>query len=281
MAILIPVEDRVSTYPGRVKLTPVSGQTNVYDMVRADVPVQEGTPLNKALLDQKAYTLTGDVTVYVSLSGDDASGDGSSAAPFASIQAAVNALPKCLGGHTATINITAGTYNERVLVEGFYGGNLVIGEPGRTVVVRGFSIDNSSTVTLHISNLTWASGFSGTILRLGNGSDVIIGSGMTVRCENSSEVAVGVTYGSRLIANGATLTVLNCTQTAIRATYGAHAVLATVTGSGNTSVGMLAELGAIISYTTSTLTSTGGNASRTGGRILIGSGSEMANASMV
>lgn len=279
MAVLTPVEDRVSTYPGRVKMTPVSGQTNVYDMVRADDPVQEGTPLNKALLDQKAYTLTRDVTVYVSLSGDDASGDGSSAAPFASIQAAVNALPKCLGGYTARIDITAGTYNERVTVDGFYGGDLIIGEAGRTVVVRGFSIDNSSTVTLNIPNLTWVSGFSGTILRLGNGSTVILGSSMTVRCENSTEVGVGVTYSSRLV--GGTLTVMNCTQTAIRATYGANVALATITGSGNTNMGMLAELGAIISYGTSNLTSTNGSASRTGGRILTGSGSELAGASLV
>lgn len=281
MAILIPVEDRVSAYPGRVKLTPVSGQTNVYDMVRADDPVQEGTPLNKALLDQKADRMTRDVTIYVTPSGNDAEGDGSSAAPFATIQAAVNALPKCLGGYTATIDVAAGTYNERVNVDGFFGGLLTIGEAGRTVVVRGFSITNSNTVRLNISNLTWASGFSGTLLRLANGSTVIIGSGMTVRCEGSSEVAVGVTYGSTLIANGATVTVLNCTQSAIRATYGANAVFATITGSGNTSVGLLAELGSIISYTESHLTSTGGNASRTGGRILTGSGSELANASMV
>lgn len=42
--------DRVPLYPGRVKLTPVSGQANTYDMVRADSPTQEGTPLNKASL---------------------------------------------------------------------------------------------------------------------------------------------------------------------------------------------------------------------------------------
>lgn len=39
--------DREPLYPGRVKLTPVSGQSNVYDMVRADQPAQAGTPLNK------------------------------------------------------------------------------------------------------------------------------------------------------------------------------------------------------------------------------------------
>nr|DAP69617.1 MAG TPA: hypothetical protein [Caudoviricetes sp.] len=61
------MKDRVPTYPGRVKLTPVSGQANTYDMVRADSPTQEGTPLNKDTLlkDTTAASLglTGDPTV--------------------------------------------------------------------------------------------------------------------------------------------------------------------------------------------------------------------------
>lgn len=61
------MKDRVPLYPGRVKLTPVSGQTNVYDLVRADQPQQEGTPLNKASLltdaTAEAIGLTGDPTV--------------------------------------------------------------------------------------------------------------------------------------------------------------------------------------------------------------------------
>ncbi len=44
------MRDRVSLYPGRVKLTPVAGQENTFDLVRADQPTQEGTPLNKATL---------------------------------------------------------------------------------------------------------------------------------------------------------------------------------------------------------------------------------------
>lgn len=42
------MKDRISTYPGRVKLTPVSGQTNTYDMTLADSPTENGTPLSKA-----------------------------------------------------------------------------------------------------------------------------------------------------------------------------------------------------------------------------------------
>lgn len=44
------MQDRVPLYPGRVKLNPVAGQDNTFDMVRADEPTQEGTPLNKATL---------------------------------------------------------------------------------------------------------------------------------------------------------------------------------------------------------------------------------------
>lgn len=44
------MQDRVPLYPGRVTLTPVAGQANTYDMVRADQPTQEGTPINKATL---------------------------------------------------------------------------------------------------------------------------------------------------------------------------------------------------------------------------------------
>ncbi len=58
------MKDRVPLYPGRVKLTPVAGQTNIYDLVRADQPKQEGTPLNKASL------LTDETAAAIGLSGD-------------------------------------------------------------------------------------------------------------------------------------------------------------------------------------------------------------------
>ena len=61
------MKDRISLYPGRVKLNPVAGEANTYDMVRADQPTQEGTALNKAnlLSDETAAALglAGDPTV--------------------------------------------------------------------------------------------------------------------------------------------------------------------------------------------------------------------------
>ena len=44
------MKDRISKYPGRVKLIPVGGAENTYTVTRADEPTEEGTPLNKATL---------------------------------------------------------------------------------------------------------------------------------------------------------------------------------------------------------------------------------------
>lgn len=49
--------DRVPTYPGRVKLNPVPGKTNTFDMVRADEPLVEGTPVNRALFETFAQNI--------------------------------------------------------------------------------------------------------------------------------------------------------------------------------------------------------------------------------
>ena len=41
-------KDRIPTHPGRIKLMPVEGQQDVFDMTKADEPTEEGTLLNKA-----------------------------------------------------------------------------------------------------------------------------------------------------------------------------------------------------------------------------------------
>ena len=45
------IKDRIPTYAGRVKLTPVEGKADHFVFERADEPVEEGTPINKATLD--------------------------------------------------------------------------------------------------------------------------------------------------------------------------------------------------------------------------------------
>jgi hypothetical protein len=60
------MKDRIPKYPGRVKLTPVSGETDTYDLTRADAPEQDGTPLNAATL------LTNETAALYNLEGENA-----------------------------------------------------------------------------------------------------------------------------------------------------------------------------------------------------------------
>ena len=60
---MIEVIDRIPLYPGRVKLIPVSGQANTYDLVRADEPLVAGTPINKALFDSIVSVAEATLTV--------------------------------------------------------------------------------------------------------------------------------------------------------------------------------------------------------------------------
>lgn len=46
------MKDRTPKYRGRVKLLPVAGQKNIYDMTRADEPDDTGTPFNKRTMLQ-------------------------------------------------------------------------------------------------------------------------------------------------------------------------------------------------------------------------------------
>ncbi len=93
------MKDRISTYPGRVTLTPVEGQTNTYDMQRADDPIQEGTPLNTAnlLTDETATALGLDPADNPSV--NDALG--------AVGETAGNALPKTGGTMTGNLILNA------------------------------------------------------------------------------------------------------------------------------------------------------------------------------
>lgn len=63
-------KDRTSQYPGRVKLTPVSGQTDVYDMTWADSASVTGTPLNKATFEQLQEELSDLIVKNAGAKGD-------------------------------------------------------------------------------------------------------------------------------------------------------------------------------------------------------------------
>ena len=277
MTLKKEVIDRIPTYPGRVKLIPVSGQADTYDLIRADQPITEGTPINKALFDQKAYCLTGNVTVFVSTNGSDQLGDGTSAAPYATIQKAVNSIPKWLDGYTATIDIADGTYEGRVTIEGFHGGTLVLGIAGRTVTVRGISVTASSLVKINVSNIVRASNVVGSLLVVSGGSVVQVSNRFSVDAQNAAVTGVVVETGSTLVVtNEAIFIVHNCGYNAVYASGGSRVAFSGIAGSGN-SVGLRVETGAVISFLSRSLTGTTENVTASGGRIYTGAQSSIPN----
>lgn len=273
MAFKIPVEDRVPTYPGRVTLTPVSGSENTFDMVRADLPLVEGTPINKTLFDSKADCLVEDVTVYVTASGSDVDGDGNSDAPFKTIQKAVDALPKNLNGHIATISIGFGVYAERIVVEGFTSGRLVIGKYGEVFTIDGgIEIINCSFVETNIYQIEKVDGSSKPLFLAKDGSNVLIGSDMILDGIDASITGMIVENGGRVVTgNNVTLTCNNCGM-AIAATWCSFVSVSKITGTENV-FGMSASQGAIVSYKTDTLSKMWSNNADSGGLVLTGNNS--------
>lgn len=75
-------------------------------------------------------------TLYVSEAGSDDTGDGSAAAPFASIQKALDSTPKALGGNDLTIRCSSGTY-AGFSITNYTGGVVSIASSGYDVYIDG------------------------------------------------------------------------------------------------------------------------------------------------
>ena len=270
MAFKIPVEDRISTYPGRVVLTPVSGANNTYDMVRADMPIVEGTPINKVLFNKKADCLTEDVTVYVATTGSDTDGDGSLDAPFLTIQKAIDALPKNLGGFTAQVDIANGVYQEYVSCKGFIGGKLIFGHSNKTITISGVEFDNCSFVEVNVSNIVAQAGTNASSLKVANGSNVYIYKSLLIDGGANTSSGVSATYNSTISSiNGVTVTANKCGGNAVVATNGSIIALYHIKGVDNFG-GLYASVGGVITCESSTVTSYFGDESSGGGRIFTG-----------
>lgn len=268
MSVNTPVVDRAPRYPGRVRLVPVSGQANVYDMTRADQPVNVGTPINKALLDQKAYTLTKNVTLYVSPSGNDTTGNGTSPAPYKTINKALSTIPKCLGGFTATVNVAAGIYNENVTIQHFGNGNLAItGAAGTSVTVNGMLVDNVKS--LEINNIA---------LNISNGFLHLIGSCVRVLSPFSASGAqygVYVSYFSDAVFTDM-VTINNTTDNAVISTNCSNVYIQRLAGTGN-NVALASTRGSICSFGINESTSAILYYVVDGGRIFAGSQNSIPN----
>jgi hypothetical protein len=195
-------------------------------------------------------------TVYVSTSGNDASGDGSESYPFRTIQRAIDSISKDLNNKEITINVLSGTYAEKIEISGFYGGTLRFNLGTVTI----------NTISVYESNVI-ISGTQLTVSAAGNTYGVYCHRGANVICQipltvTGSTNGVYAVFGSRFSGNRA-VTVTSCTY-AIVSMYASYVYITSLAGSKNNngvqaSAG-IASIGSIDSAVASTLyiTSAGG-----------------------
>lgn len=137
-----------------IKRTPLSLLKQVFGKLFAPVPLDKN------------------LTLYVNAATGSDSNDGLTAEqPKKTIMAAVNAIPKNLGGHTAKINIAAGTYPETVKIEGFYGSNYsnnfgvqLIGDTAESVTISGGTAAFGCRAPLYLKDLSISGNYSGNIV---------------------------------------------------------------------------------------------------------------------
>lgn len=262
---MIPVVDRVPTYPNRIKLTHSDGSVEYVTWERADAPTVEGTPINKALFDSiaKDLGLSGPTTIYVSKTGSNTLGNGTQASPYATIQYAINSLPKNLGGNVAFINIGAGTYAEAVNVEFFSNGRITFtGVQDAVVSIQGLTVRGCAMNLEFIHTQVQSEGIYVTM-----SADLFLGPNTKLTCTGGTE-GIYCRYNSRAALNG-TVTINNTTSSAVRSGATCDIFISSLSGSGN-NVGLYAA-GGVITYNASTLTGKSAYTTGAGGRIYTGS----------
>ena len=217
--------------------------------------------------------LTSNVTLYVNASTGSDSNPGTSSQPFATIQAAINALPKTLGQYGATISVASESYEEDVILYGFsggvnrsdtqrYGGLSIIGRNASSVTVRSIRVINCSVPNILISNVTISGGIPSTQGNFSQGGGVLIQNcpSVTLGAVSVENCTVGLLAGSYYTDGGSTVflnsvSFSNCTNVAVWAQGQQNLFLLAVSGSGN-SIGLQAHYGAVINTKDLTMTAT-------------------------
>ena len=203
------------------------------------------------------HIMTEDVLLYVSTSGNDTTGDGSTSAPFKTISKAISMIPHNMSGRSALISIAAGTYSEWVELYGYTGQITFAGTAGATVVVSGFRVDEAkvgiNNITLRVNSGVFVTGNSSLT---GTGTLHVNGYTLTVNYNASFDMP--------------NVTVDNASGYAIEVNRNGRFFASTINGSGNTN-GIRSQSGGIVAFSTNNLSVNGTQyMTALGGRIYSG-----------
>jgi hypothetical protein len=174
VCIYSPVLNDKANPPGQIAIRKCTGDNNVrayicqgsiLQLKDSFLPTATETPIiaTGGLVVRNTGALIGALqtytTYYVATTGSDTTGDGTPAKPYKTIQYAINALPKNLGGFTATINVANGTYVENLYIYDYTDGTIIIKSQSYTdtvndaCVIFGSVTIGRTTAFVHINSI--------------------------------------------------------------------------------------------------------------------------------
>lgn len=188
-----------------------------------------------------------DKTIYVSPTGDDTTGNGSSSAPYATITKALSTISKNTNGKSVTIYVATGTYSDQVSIKGFDSPITLSGGYNATATITSLRIEHSHVILDGLHLITEAAS-SVTVTNGGR----LIGSGRLTTNNGS----IGMRVNSGGIVAVTTYSSNNSGTYAISADSCARVSIVNLAGSGNKD-GILSQGGATVAITTNNLGLTG------------------------
>lgn len=202
------------------------------------------------------------VTVYVSPSGSDTTGNGTNELPYRTITKALQVIPRNLNGESAAINVAAGTYNETPTIRGFTGPLRLI--LTGAITITSITVDDC-TVIHSGALLTLAPAVDSTGLILQNGATWVSSANIAI---SAGAKGIVVQYGSRLSASG-TVTINDTTSIGIEVLSASMAYIYSLMGTGN-AIAISSSGGGIAAYALIDISGTIRTFTTNGGRIYSG-----------
>ena len=224
----------------------------------------------------------GNLNVYVSTSGNDSTGDGSSNKPFRTIQRAIN---YCGVASEYIIYISAGTYSEHLEIRGKkicfipIGSVTITHNSNRTIdlfnAMLYVDFGNSADNILRIDN-TCSGGGNNTCIYVSEGSQFLVFGGVdnTIKMHSDHGFCLTVWRGSSASVQSADLEIVNSLSGVH--SDGATIKLRYIKGTCS-SYGLVASTGGTLGFESNYMTAGTAAMARTGGRIYTGGQTSMYN----
>jgi len=223
----------------------------------------------------KNFVVLDESNIYVSDNGNDETGNGTSDAPYASINTALRTVPKNLNGNKVTIHLVTnngrGILNEVAKISDFFGGEIIIDSNLIDFDISKVEITNCSMVRfvnafISVNNIT----ISGSTVYIDEVSNLLISSDSII------DVGIELKAASNLISIGseANVAVLTNCSVAVKAQELSRAYFGYI-GSNDINVtitdGIVAESGSSVSVAINDLTAKTLYTTSTGGTVSINS----------